>query len=54
MTTLVMLVGQVGVVVAGFIGTSIAVKWYHEGGEKNEKTTRPHASSAHSKMHGRN
>lgn len=40
LTSVVLLGVQASLVVAGFIGVSSAVSWYHGGGEKNGASNR--------------
>lgn len=47
MVGIVLLAGQLGVVISGFIGMSAVVGWYHsdkskgnKGGERNDKANR--------------
>ena len=35
MTSIVLLVGQLGIVLGGFMGMSSLISWYNKGGEKN-------------------
>ena len=35
MTSIVLLVGQLGIVLGGFMGMSSLVSWYNKGGEKH-------------------
>lgn|GEM_PF-1312556 len=45
MEGIVLLVGQIGVVLAGFIGTASAISWYHNvGGKKNDRSSSPLSS----------
>ena len=43
MTSIVLLVGQLGLVIGGFIGMEKLVGWYNKGDEKNgnNKTDKP-------------
>ena len=35
MTGIILLTGQLGVVIGGFIGMSAMMTWYHKGGDKH-------------------
>ncbi|MCL1696243.1 MULTISPECIES: hypothetical protein [unclassified Lysinibacillus] len=38
MSGIVILLGQVGIALGGFVGMSSILSWYHGGGKKNDKS----------------
>ena len=39
MTGIVLLAGQLGIAIGGFIGMAGALDWYHKGGKKDGKSS---------------
>lgn len=37
MSGIVVLVGQIGITLGGFVGIAKVLNWYHGGGKKNDK-----------------
>lgn len=38
MSGIVVLLGQIGIALGGFIGMSSILNWYHRGGKKDDKS----------------